>query len=226
MKNLKSRLLFVGILSLIISNSFAQKKPVADIIKTGTYAFVVDSISIKPGYATRTGSTPSNYYAMPGVPIPSASTIGQSLAVTSNKDFAKNYEFSRLANGDGSYFSYYDIDTDHAKQKKLNFNQQIFLLKNGEALSVREIKNPSTKEEISKSLIKDFDKSLYVDKIKQKTNGNTVITYSINGDQYKNKLYLEIFPNGRAKLSGDPEKYQSSIMFGQILQIRNEEKSK
>jgi hypothetical protein len=207
-------LCFIGL------QAVAQKKinqELSKLVDIKNFVFIVSEIKKKPGF---NGSSYSN---MPRVNTsqlnPSTLSIEASKNLTSmvpgSSGSNRQVEYYRLSQLDGSYFTAYNI-----KNPSLSTDQKldsvVYLIQKDSQLVISTAKNPSSVNEIIKKDFYVLANSSYKLKANKKTKSSQILTYTLGNGASSNKIYLEIFADGKAILQNESSPESTTYLYGHI----------
>ena len=201
----------------------AQEKsglPVADLIKSRSFVFVVSDVQKKPGFNGVYGYGSQPRYINPN---PSAMTISQSERVTSLTPGASGsnvqVEYYRLSQLDGSYFTAYNIPQPRNSNSIDDKGEQIYLTQKGNGIIISESKNPKSVAELKNAGAYTLSANNYKIKSSKKSDGSLTLTYTLKGGDQKQTFYIDVDQLGNAVLIQEPTKEFTTYMYGKIQQI-------
>lgn len=197
--------------------AMAQKEMsenIQQVLKSQKFAFLATKVEKKPG---TNGSSGYNFDVPNYSNVnPSTASIQTSLSITSQDGrfpVAETDRYYRLASGDGSYFTAYNINNKISRDKKLALDGKVFLAQNESTLQLGKITN----KEIDYQLL--TTPAFKVKSIKQKKN-KTIITYKIkNGDFFKT-VFLEVDQDGNAIFQDEATADSRLYVYGHIVGLK------
>lgn len=220
---MKKRFLMLCLTMGLLNSTFAQEQDlVTSLIESKQFAFVVSKVENKPGLSGSSAfADATNFLAI----VPSTVDIATSKRLTTDAPVSswQLNEYYRLASGDGSYFTAYNIKTKAYNPKTKAISSSIFLVQQPDELLLKGIEDQfnfasSTSEELNSYAREDFKLVS-----KKKKDNRWLLKYKVGKKKDTRVFYLEVAENGNAVLQDQPSLQNTTVMYGKILRTTRKE---
>jgi hypothetical protein len=220
---MKKRFLIPCLTFGLLNSTFAQGNDlISDLIASNQFAFVVSKIENKPGFSgTSAFGDVTNFLAI----VPSTVDIATSKRLTTDAPVSswQLNEYYRLASGDGSYFTAYNIKTKEYNPKTKAISSSIFLVQQPDELLLKSIESQSHFYNTSSEDLNTYTKDNFKLISKKKKDNRWLLKYKVGEKKNKRVFYLEIAENGNAVLQDQPSEHTTKVMYGNILRTSRKE---
>lgn len=220
---MKMRFLIPCLTIGLLNSAFAQQNDlVSNLIKSRQFAFVVSRVENKPGFqGTSAFADATNFSTI----VPSTVDIATSKRITTDAPVSswQLNEYYRLASGDGSYFTAYNIKAKTYNPKTRAISSSIFLVQQPDQLMLKNIESQFHFYSISSEELNAYTSNDFKLVSKKKKNNRWLLKYKVGKNQDKRVFFLEVAENGNAVLQDQPSLSNTTVMYGNILRTSRKE---